>query len=926
MKKSLIALAFILVSFSSWAQKGIIKGSVTDGETGEEIIGASVVIAGTTTGSATDVFGHFEFSAEPGTYEINVTYIGYSKFIIQALEVTAGEEVTLNIKMKTDAQQLEEIVVVGKADRTSNEMLLIDRKNSSLAVENIGASELSSKGVSDVGTGVSKLAGVSKMSSKGIYVRGLGDRYNNVYLNSVPVLSPDPLKKLINLDIFPTSIVRNIGANKIYRVDQFGDMAGASVDIFTKDSNEDAFFTAKLGMNYNTATTGNDFKIQKDGDNHYFGFNGSGRKEPELRRTGNLFEFVETNRDPFNTGLDSETITAPIDNSFSLQGGKTFDIGNNNSLGFIASGSFRNSYRSDNGPNNVSTSTNVLRKKFERERDQYSSNLTTLLGTELVLKDKHHFNINYLFVNNSYNGFITSQGITDEIDDPENFENRKTRSRYEQQQLNNIQFLARHELTEKLDVKYGMSFANGTTVEPDRRDLSFRVSKGETDQGSMSSSAGGVNQRYYQDTDEDETYFFAEGGLKFGNLLKEEDEVRHKLVFGVQRRDKKRDINFRTYQYNLYGSLVNKTIDLNNLNATFTDQNYVDGLYDYTIVIDGSKFSNANRTINAGYAYLDLKLNDKLQIIPGVRVEDTYQEVNFKREGSSIGSDYEKFIVNEVDLLPAVSIKYAAKQNKIVRFGVSKTLIRPNFRELIPIGFVNENLQSTVGNPELENSEVYNVDLKYELFNETGGLFSVGAYYKYIDSPMEQVQGPNFITFDNMKNAPVVGAEVEFRKRFSDIFHGGSKFIEGLTLDGNLSYMYSNVDTEGVKINVTNTNRQLQGASPYIVNVSLGYDRPFGEQSSESSVVLSFNTFGDRIYSAGSQNIGDEMELSYNTLDFVFSNKWNSGFGIKLSARNLLNPERVRSIGTSETAANSVTTVQYKTGVNLGVSLSYDLF
>lgn len=927
----------MLAAVAAMAQTGTIKGTVKDAISGEPIIGASVRLAGTALGNTADLEGNFEVAkVAPGTYELIVSFLSYKTDTVSNVTVVAGEITTVNTSLFEEGTQLNEVVIGGIRDRASDQILLGERRNASIAVENIGAIELSVKGVNDVGSGLVKMTGITKVASRGIYVRGLGDRYNNAYLNSMPLPSPDQNRKVVDLEIFPTTVVRNIAVSKSYQPEQFGDVSGASIDIFTKDPAQENFLVMGVGVNYNSVSTFKDFTTNQDGASDYLGISGDRREAPVAVDHKGVVRFDNLEQDPFKTNFGRQKINAPLDNNFNFDAGRTLNFGQSK-LGIIFSGSYRNSYRSDFGPNLILNNLQVAETDFYRDRYTFNTNMTGLLGTSFAWNENNTVHANYLFVNNSSNTYTESLGDNFDVDDRETTDRLRLRSRYLEVRMHNVQASVDNRLSDNWKVRWGGSYSTAYTDEPDRRELSFVVEEDVRDVGTISSTGLGGSQRYYQRSDETEYYAFGEATYSFGHPNSQ--DKRNRLVMGYQRRGKDRDVAYRSFQVQfLPGSaLLGHPVDINNLQHVLTDEAFANGDYRYLDGADGSRQSAATRNIDAGYAYVDLNVNSRLSIIPGLRVEKSDQTVEYRLQGSGFNDPFIQAKVDDVDFLPTVSAKYNVTDTKIIRFSGSKTMTRPNFMELIPVAYINENLQSTVGNPSLENSSIYNVDLKYEIFPTGSELISFGAFYKNIDKPIEQVRsGINYISFFNIASAQVYGLEFEFKKRISSFFSSSSKLVNGLVFDGNLSLLYSDVDTDPSKFkdartrdllsSVTNTSRPLQGASPYMVNLSLGYDDLLMKSSIQSSIELTYNVFGDRVYNVGTVGRGDEFEKSFGTLDLVLQNTWQSGFGVKLTAKNLLNPaiRLEQEAGPNATSGDEVTQ-SYKAGVNLGLSLTYRL-
>ena len=940
---------FLLISQLLMAQKGTVRGVVKDAETGELMFAAVVFVKGTTIAASTDFDGVFELKLDPGTYTIGASFISYADFEKTNVVVKAGETTTIDIGLAVDENsELEEVLVKVKVDRGGEQILLMERKNSSKVIESIGAQELSEKGVSDVETGVTKLSGVSKVSSGGVFVRGLGDRYNNAYLNGLPIASPDPNKKIVDLNLFPTAMVSNINVSKVYTVDQFGDMSGASIDIVTREAIDD-YVSVGVGVNYNSQTTFKDFSISRDGSSDYLGMSGSGRNAPATVREGNLYKLQNEDQNPFSTKYAPSEISAPLDNSFGVQFAKSFESDSIDANGGIMfSASYKNKYRQDEGVNKILDNKLDPTSDLYRERYRFSTNLTGYIGTYFEFKNRHKINLNYIFLNGSNNNYFVSQGNTDEDDEPELRDQRILRTGYIQKNLNDIQLKLEHTLVENLKLNWGGSYTFASTDEPDRMDMKAIMDEGETEIGLVTPDKSSEKQRYYQFTDENEVYAFGELAYGLGKPFDEDEDARHRIVGGVQTRRKSREIELEAFQLDINPGLFNgEPVELAKIDDFLSQENYDNGLFEYDVEKRAADFITASRDIDAGYVYADLAVTEKLKVVPGARVESSYQIIEFKNPGDNFTDRFRKSITTSVDILPALSLKYNIADSAILRFGVSKTLIRPNFRELVPLVYINQNLRATTGNPFLKNSDVYNVDAKYEIYPQFGELFSLGVYYKRILNPIEQFKpSENWVKYFNLEQSDVVGAEFEFSKRLENLVYTNSKFVNGLSVGGNISWLYSTITIDTANVSddadaditsalkkVTNKERNIQGASPLLLNASISYDSLFIPGSKSTSISLVYNRFADRILSVGSNSNGDIYEKGFGTLDFVFQNSWESGWSVRFSIKNILNPkiERYqsasRNLETGDLFAGQENTVvqSYKTGINIGLKVSYKI-
>ena len=254
----------LLATFSLGITAGVIQGTIIDKQTKEPLTGATVQIAGTTTGTVADVEGNYTLTLSNGTYTIEVKYIGYKTLRMNEVKVKANA--TLNFELEVDAQTLDAVTVVARKNplriqRTAKAVAVLDClvALATLAIENMGAKEMTLKGISNVQDGVKKITGISIASAGQLIVRGLGDRYSTTTLNGLPIASPNPDNKLIPLDLFPASTVKNITVSKVYAAGAFADYSGAHIDISTKENTGSDFFSIGFNVGGRFNTVGKDF-------------------------------------------------------------------------------------------------------------------------------------------------------------------------------------------------------------------------------------------------------------------------------------------------------------------------------------------------------------------------------------------------------------------------------------------------------------------------------------------------------------------------------------------------------------------------------------------------------------------------------------------------------------------------------------------
>lgn len=917
MKNYFISFALILISLSAFAQKGIVKGNVKDADTSEDVIGASVSLQGTTTGASTDIFGNFQFNADPGTYVLVSSFIGYTK-TTQEITVVAGEETVVDFKLATDAQELEAVEIVAKANTESAGALMVERQNADVMIQAIGAEEMSVKGISDAEDAVANVTGVTKVENRGLFVRGLGDRYNNATVNGLVVPSTDPNKKVIDLGLFSTDVVRNIDINKTFNPGLYGDFAGATVNIVTKDYPDEGFFTIGLAGAYNSIATGNGFKTFNDGDMEMFGFSGNGRALP-----------AEMNDREVPTSYDNSFSptykTAGPNMSFSAAGGNLYEFGDESAFGFVASASFDNEYEIREGVKRTFRAEGTSINNYDSKEYIYSTNTTAMGNMFYKINNKNQISFNNIFINESANSVLDLQGKHEELGRGEPiFRERNT---YTQNTVNIHQLLGDHKFGEndRLALSWGAGYSKSHSQEPDRRQLTYRDLEYENGEftGKLFANAPDDSHRFWSDMNENTWSARIGATYGLGEYNEYNDTYRSNLSVGYNGSFKDRTFEWWMSTLSIQG--VPPRIDIDNPQPDL-NQNFEDGNLIYKPIVRYDTKFNAVMNVNAFYADYGYEIvPEKLKVNVGARLEQGYQEVTYKDEGTTDPNAEDNVNIKETtNLLPSLSFKYTVNEKSNIRIAASQTLIRPMMSELIPFRFTFANGQKIVGNPDLENSDVLNFDLKYEIFPNAGELFSVGVFAKQINNTIELVTKASAITeftYVNAGTSNVAGVEIEINKRLSNIFSSGGSWMERSNIGFNTTLLTSQTDLSGSAGQFTNEQRAMYGASPYMVNANVSHEANIFSDNVTSIFTVTYNTFGDRIVAAGSQGAGDIYERSYGTLNFIWKNKIGEKISLDLSVKNILNPDITLEQEFTNGTQDVVET--YKKGVDAKLGFKY---
>ena len=881
----------LLVLSTMTAMAGNIKGTVLDKQTKEPLTGATIQITGTALGVVADIDGNYTLNVNDGTYTITVRYIGYKDILLNSIKVKA--ETLLNFEMESDAQALGEVSVVAKKNLEGERALQMERQKATLAIENLGAKEMSIKGISNVEEGVKKITGISIASAGQLIVRGLGDRYSTTTLNGLPIASPNPDNKLIPLDIFPASTVQNITVSKVYDASAFADYSGAHIDISTKENVGSDFLSISFNAGGKFNTLGKDF-YRMDRDGSLFKTPSLDQKLIDMSLT-DFEEYARHNR-LFNTSFQVSKKTALPEFGGNIGFGKRFTLGGNEVSVLGSIGVSNDLQTMDNASIRTLEATGNTLNEFNY--DSYSNELkiAALGNLGYSFRTSDHIGYTFFYARNAIDTYMRREGV--DYEDHHLIGSNNVTHIYS---LQNHQVNGKHYFGKQWDLNWSGSYSKTSSDEPDRRQVMFIR---EDDQIKLFKLNRQETMRYFGSLNEDEWVGDLTASYRFGD--------NNKLQAGFTYKDKNRDYMGTRFYYNL--NKLNPTItDIYDTDSFLNMENVENG----SITIDRKKQPKdsytAGNSIYAGYIATEYYPVAPLLVNLGVRYEISKQWVDYYTDGGKA----ERSELNKNDLFPSLNMKYQMNEKNSLRFAFSRTVTRPSFIEMAPFLYQESYGSAQIrGNADLQNGYNYNIDLRYELFEKNGDMLSITAYYKHLKAPIERVQtlsgGSAVHSFRNADNGMATGVEIEFRK----------EIVKDLRFGVNGSYMYTNVKLpEGGAY--TNSQRALQGASPYLANADLTYSPAFSNDR-QLSVALLYNLQGPRIHSVGISGLGDIKQQPVHTLNFTGSYRFTRRFAVKLQVNDLLNQD-ILFKQEVPTTGDKVEVERFRKGTGFEVGFSYDL-
>ncbi len=925
MKSLLLIATFLLTISAAFAQKGKIEGKITDSKTGNPLAGVTVLIKETNKGIATNLDGIFSLNAEARKkYTLIISSTNYQGKEISEVETGADGIAHIDVALDIKAKTGDEVVVKATtAKKESTNALISFQRTTNTVASVISAEAIRRSPDRNTGEVLKRLPGTSIQEGKFLVVRGLADRYNQAMLNGILLTSTEPDRKTFSFDIIPSNMVDNIVVNKAFVPEYPGEWAGGLIQVNTKDIPAKNFFNIQLSSGFNIQTIGKSFYEDKGGKTDWLGIDDGTRNLPAGYTTKSRFDTMSfANKTALGKSMRNAwaptKISAPLNAGVEINGGfKTKVFGK--TLGGIVGIIYRKSNSTqdiinrhnnfDNGRTFKGTDIN-----FNDTRYLQNTSLGALASLSLQLNNLNKISLKSIININTANSTISRAGV----DDTRTEDISASEFSFKQNTFFTTQINGQHGVTKKLKLNWNGAFTILDGYNPDQRRLQYSKDKGSTNPyraiiSNNTSQASG--SRIYQMLND---YIYTAGG-DLTYTLTNKHTIKGGYMFQV--RDRLFDANL----FANYLPIDNDAIKLLPPDQIFAPSNFGNGT-DNKIAFDAIKGSTfrylANTILNAGYLQFDNEFFNKLRLVWGLRVENFDQLV-----GSVKKWDPRHTYSKVTDFLPGLNATYKLNPKTNIRFSASQTVIRPELRELSALNLYDFELNASVtGNPTLKRTKITNLDLRYELYNKPGEVFSAGVFYKHFNDPIEQIfnegsGGASTFNFQNADKAYSTGIEVEFRKSLEFI----TAKLKNLTFQSNVAFIKSKVTDTAFKIN-----RTLQGQSNYVINLGLLYDVPkYG-----LNATLLFNVIGERIFLVGDKAQGssspDVYEAPRPLLDFQVAKKILKGKSeIKLNISDIINRTQYFYQNANNSNAFQKNTDAYrftrKFGTSFNLSINYNL-
>lgn len=797
-----LAFAIFCLTFSSsvYAQ-GKIRGTIIDSENGEPVFGATIVVRSEKKFAKTDFDGKYDLDIAPGDYDVEYQMYGYAPQK-RKVSVKAGAPQVVNVTF--GLQALETVEVTERAKNNTEASLLSMQRKAGTVSDGISAESIKKSPDSSAGDVVRRVTGITLIGGKYVFVRGLGERYSNTTVNDVFVPTTEPDKRVVPLDIFPASMLKNIRVMKTFSPEDPAEFSGGLVKIETQEYPDKFQMSLGLGIGYNKITTNREFKTFDAGD--FFGRPTASDQIPSLisglpsfvvfepgSRFGGLPQGL-TNIAPltFNQQWTPTSESGNYDKNFSFSIGNTIKTTESGQrLGVFVGIQRAIEYRTktEKQARYIPTllggvslpETTLLSEIQSQDATIYNKEVNTAANVNLAYeftKGQQIFLKNLYSIASDTNVRDTTRGVN-RID---NFQFLAVTNTFTSRQIMNnvlggdhaIQFgsMAR---PHKLEWNLGYSIA--TREEPNLSTQVWR--RQEPPQATTPYTRLGNNpdgSRFFSDSNDT----VKQASLKYEIPFEQWDGLKSTMKLGVLNIDRFKDFRFREFNQRSQVGVANRPADFWPApgELTFNPTEYVvpnqqnNGLTNRVFFerqVEPNAY-DAMQRLRAQFVQFDMPIVNKFRFVGGARYEDSYQKVKtfvLKDQLSGSNLDFGCRVENEQvrlalvnnracdasnngigelakkDLLPSLNFVWDFHKDMNLRFGFTQTVTRPDLRELSPFGFTPYfGADRVFGNPNLKRTYIHNYDIRWEYYLSPSEYIGVGAFVKQLSSPIEMVGFP----------------------------------------------------------------------------------------------------------------------------------------------------------------------------------------
>lgn len=838
---------------------------------------------------------------------------------------------------------MEEVVISGR-QRSAADDILNERIESEVVSDLISADQISRVGDSTVSSALRRLPGVTLVGDQFIYIRGLGERYSSTTVNGAYVPSPDLTRNVIPMDLFPSEIVESLSIQKGYSADQPAAFGGGNVDIRTRTIPEDFEFNVQFGIGTNSESSDDGIDYRGGSDDDLGTDDGTRALPGEIRNAiqtyrGNISQtaILDTllmdgqshtleEAQQINRGLatslyrdvDFRSKSMEPDKSIEISAGNSWYLGDSEQwkVGVLGLGDYSDSWR--NRERTLRSVSDPANDVDEQMRTTNQIVLTGSLGLGIDFAGEHRVEATGIFLRNTEDEASLTVGHNFNFPQSSGLGLRNYRIRFEERELELLQFRGTHTVGDATLDMLGdwLGFARGvgidwyysdattTTDIPSEIQFSARdVVDPDTNETISTSIRPSLSAAEYRFTDLEDSA--ASYGWQFTVPFSPGDHS-VEISGGYDYYEKGR--GYLQTQLQLGSTSAPGGVLAGTPGQVFTDANILDPLNGFGLTIGGTGTESylAGETVDAAWGKVDATFNDRFRVTAGLRWEDferlavPIDPLEFDPDIGIISipdEDLADFATVDDDYYPSLALTWMQPgfwaEDFQLRLGFSETVARPDLREISDAIYIDPLTEARIqGNPDLEDANLTNYDLRAEWFFESGDNFTASLFYKDIESPIETVEQAGtddnvVLSFINAESAEIYGVEFEGLKGLGFLTGGG--WSDAFFVAGNLTLSDSEITIGSAAPNLTYDKRPMTQHSDVMVNFQLGYDSP----DTRHSAALAYNMYSERIFFAGRFGADDAREQPFNSLDLTYSFHPTEKLILKLRLQNLLEEDLV---------------------------------
>lgn len=881
-------LVFSLFLNPLFAQKSTIKGIIRDAATKEGLLAASVLIEGTTTGAQTDFEGKFKLEIPANKpHRLVVRSLGFTTKTIELSALPEGTTKEINFDLSEEVKENQEVVITVKRRADTDVSLITDMRKAEMVVNGISAEQIVRSPDRDAAQVMSRVPGVTVIENRFVMIRGVSERYNSVMINDVVSPGTEVDTRAFSFDLISSNMIERMMVFKSGSASLPGEFAGGVVKIYTKNSFAENFTNVTVGSSLRTATSFNQAWRPEGSATDFLAFDNGFRQLPSNFPNTKTYQNLPVSKQVdlahhLNSNFSNSKFSNMPDIRFGVNLGRRwkgegFELSTVSSLNYSKTSQNMEVNRYRYGYWN--TERQKSDTLFSYNDKTYNQNVRISAISNWSLKvGKSQYEIKNMFNQIGDNESTLRNGSNAERS---NDVLRNYSYHYTARSLYGSQVSGTHEINEKSHFNWVAGYSYTNRNEPDyRRVRTYKERNSDNPYELIVAASSGAlfeTGRFYSNLKEHVATAGANYSLEFKNPF---DSARAIFRTGMYTEAKSRDFQARYFVYLLKNNSQNQDLLTQPLSDIFSNQNVAT---DKFVLEEGTRPEDgyqAQNLLAAGYAELSLPLG-KWRFIGGFRPEWNQQSL---QSATSTG----KVKVNNPVLSPLgfLNASYEFNKSWIGRLAYSKTVNRPEFRELAPFVYYDFNLDlNFVGNPNLKVANIHNLDYRLEFYPTRLEIISLGAFYKRFDNPIETKVSPVGLspqfTYSNANSANNYGIELEIRKSLG--ISGGSRFIDRLYAVSNASLIHSRVDL-GI-VGSQERIRALQGQSPYVINGGLYYT----DEGTGLTLTALYNVFGKRIFMVGDNLFPSIYEMPRHVVDLTLSKQIGKTYNLRASVSDLFN-------------------------------------